>query len=82
MFIKNPEFRISAVSPKQYPDDGIQTFYAWDSDEEKYIEGKFEDHVTLTSLPNVYNFRNENTRLYRFSFNYNWSIKLGTYWIF
>ena len=23
MFIKNPEFRISAVSPKQYPDDGL-----------------------------------------------------------
>lgn len=23
MFIKNPEFRISAVSPKQYPDNGL-----------------------------------------------------------
>lgn len=57
----------SLIRSKQYPDDGIQTFYAWDSDEEKYIEGKFEDHVTLTSIPTVYNFRNENTRLYQSS---------------
>lgn len=55
------------IESKQYPDDGIQTFYTWNSKEQKYETGKFEDHVDLLPLPSVNVFKNENTRLYQSS---------------
>lgn len=53
------------IKSKQYPDDGIQTFYTWDSETKSYKPGKFEDHVDLLEIPSKSTFINENTRLYQ-----------------
>ena len=55
------------IESKQNPDDGIQTFYAWNETEQIYEKGKFEDHVKLTSIPALSKFKDENTRLYQSS---------------
>ena len=52
------------IREKQFPDDGIQTFYTWDKDNEVYVPGKFEDHVVLNPIPTLQQMRT-NTRLYQ-----------------
>lgn len=52
------------IREKQFPDDGIQTFYTWDKDNEIYVPGKFEDHVTLNAIPTLSQMKS-GTRLYQ-----------------